>query len=72
MATALLQAYYDLLAAHDWSYMMSDDAGVYNRGSSAAAKLQAHAKASPEHQALYDAYYNYFWKKGPKPERPNA
>lgn len=70
--TTPLPEYYDMLSRHDWFYMMSDDRSVYSRGSSNEGKIQSIAKQSPEHRDLYEAYVAYTWKKGPKPERPNA
>lgn len=70
MATPTLAEYYDQLARHDWTYMMSDDSGVYKRGAQARANLEREAKASATHKKLFDEYSNFAWGKGPKPERP--
>lgn len=75
--TLTLQEFFDKCAYHDWTYMMSDDGSVYRRGSEAHSKLQALAKQSPEHQAIFDSWYNYIWsgshmgtEKAEKPVRP--
>lgn len=67
-----LPEYYDMLARHDWTYMMSDDPNVYKRGSASESRIKSILKESPEHQALIEAYRNFAWGRGPKPEKPNA
>lgn len=70
MTPTPLATYYDQLARHDWTYMMSDDPSVYKRGSSSESAIKTTAKQSPEHQALFDAYSAFAWGRGPKPKRP--
>lgn len=72
-----LREYYDMIDNFDWSYMMSDDAGVYNRGSAEEAKIKRIRNESQAHADLYDAFYKHRWsgphmgtEKLPKPERP--
>lgn len=71
MTQLSLGEFYVHLKRHDWTYMMSDDPGVYRRGSEFESKLKAMAKTSPEHLALFDAYQEFVWGRGPKPEDPN-
>lgn len=68
----LLPEYYDELSRHDWTYMMSDDSTIYRRGQKIRDHLEVVSRQSPEHLKLFNAYKNYAWGKGPKPERPNA
>ena len=71
-----LTDYYDALACHDWTHMMSDDHGVWSRGSAEETRLRDLRKLSDEHARLYDERSGYLRKRGedgarlPKPERP--
>lgn len=71
-----LTDYYDALARHDWTHMMSDDHSVYSRGAAEERRLQDLRKLSNEHARLYDEWSNYIWMRGmdgarlPRPERP--
>lgn len=65
-----LPTFYDRLGRHDWTYMMSDDPKVYQRGSQNEQELLAISRMSPAHTELYDAYKAHAWGKGPQPERP--
>lgn len=74
-----LAEFYDMIDSFDWSYMMSDDHGVWQRGSARESRLLSIAKQSPEHQALWDAFHKHRWsgdhmgtEKAPKPERPTS
>lgn len=72
-----LSRFWDLLNAHDWTHMYSDDHEVDKRGSEQEKKLQAIAKESPDHAALYQAFFEHelqgpAWGtvQGPRPIRP--
>jgi hypothetical protein len=69
-AVPTLQSYWDMLYRHDWYYDFSDDGSVRRAGQAAEAKLQAIAKASPEHQALWDGWSAHFFT-GPTWAEPN-
>lgn len=77
MSTPTLAEYWDMLNRHDWTYGMSDDHSVWQRGCQQEDKLKAIAKQSAEYQAMYDGFHKYVWsgshmgtEKQPKPERP--
>ena len=72
-----LVEFYEALGWHDWFYEYSDDSRVWRSGSDARNKLQATSKQSPEHLALYEAYYEHIFsgptwstEKSQKPARP--
>lgn len=72
-----LQQLYDELQRHDWHYHMSDDNGVYTRGSHNAARLVIEAAAIPGGAQLMGAFQRHMlsgepWtkEKHPKPARP--
>ena len=58
------------LQGHDWHYNMSDDPGVWRRGSAVEQELLAIAKTSPQHRKLFDAFYDHAMGRGPAPELP--
>lgn len=77
MAEKTLGEFWDQLAGFDWFYEMSDDPGVYRRGTRAQAEVREVAAQSEEHAALYKAWREYMcsgpaWgtEKKPCPERP--
>lgn len=66
-----LKDFYQRLNTFDWTYEMSDDHGVWQRGRAAQGELEAIAKQSPEHKALWDAFTAYCWhNSGIKPTEP--
>lgn len=67
-----LNDYYDLLAATDWTYEMSDDSRAYNHGRMAMDEVMKIAERSAEHHALYVAWREYIWSGAvvPRPKRP--
>ena len=72
-----LAEFYDMLEAHDWYHMMSDDRSVDEHGAANWRKLNEIAADSANHIALLAAYSNYMYsgppwenEKAPKPERP--
>lgn len=73
MADAVnLGEYWDQLSAHDWWYMMSDDPGVYRRGSAEESRLKGIRRQSPSHDALFtemEAWGRSLGSAG-KPPRP--
>lgn len=80
--TTCLSEYYTRLERADWSYSMSDDNSVYNRGRNEIGRLQAIASESPEHNQMFHAMKEHFWsepvmkdgvymgREKPKPEKP--
>lgn len=67
-----LAAFRDMLAGFDWFYDMSDDVGVERAGIARLNELQAVARRTPEHQALFDAVRNWKRNGGPEPVAPRA
>lgn len=68
-----IQAFYDALERHDWSYMMSDDPNTNRRGEAAESALRSKIQGGgPIWAALYDAYKEHIWRGGDKPDRPTA
>jgi len=65
MSAPTLQEFDAQLAAHDWFYEYSDDHSVWEAGRAAHSKLLAAAKASPQHQALYDLWYRRWFTGKP-------
>lgn len=65
-----LSDYYDMLLEHDWFYSMSESSGVYRKGSEERAQLQAIAKLSPRHEALFKKWFEYQFSEGSVPRRP--
>jgi len=55
----------------DWTYMMSDDGRVFNKGAEAMNKLREASKQSEAHFKMFINFYAHVWKGEPKPERPN-
>ena len=64
--------YYDRLRFHDWHYEMSDDSGMYRRGKDSEHALEAVARQSDAHKALFDAWAAYVAHTGPMPMRPES
>ena len=54
-----LKAFDAALAGFDWFYDYSDDHSVWERGCVAHSRISANAKASPQHQALYDLWHRH-------------
>lgn len=52
------ERFYFKCTKHDWWYMMSDDPRVYNKGKSAAAKLEAE-RDSKGYQDIYNEVCPY-------------
>ncbi len=65
-----LKEFYSKLSNHDWHYRYSSDSSVYRRGQSSEAVIQMAAKESPEHNKLYDEYWDYVFRDGV--EKPTA
>lgn len=73
-----LRAFYDRCKNVDWYFDYCDDGAAYNRGRAAMSKLEADAKQSAEHKAIFDAWHDYYHvgkppgqdPSKPKPERP--
>jgi len=80
MEIPTLQQFYDVLAEHDWYWMMSDDYnGYYCPGKLHQENIKVIALyGGSEYEALYEAYHKHMfsgepWKteKAPLPERPS-
>ena len=65
-----LKEYYQQLAFHDWFYEYSDDHSVWQRGSDKERQLMNDARKDKRAEALFEAYRNYMFKGGDKPEAP--
>jgi len=73
-----LSQYYDSLERHDWYYMMSDDHGVYTRGSANELILRRVAKSKgPSLERMFQQFHSHKFTGGPwgttqtpLPERP--
>lgn len=72
-----LADFWDMLNAHDWHHMMSDDGGVDRAGSANAARLARIAEQSEAHKELLKAFHQHNWSglpwntaQFPKPIRP--
>jgi hypothetical protein len=61
--------YYNALAAADWNYEYSDDAGVYRAGYKQIGDLFERARGNPKRLALFSAMREWGVHGGPKPAR---
>lgn len=66
----MLKDFYNACRYADWHAAYSDDRGVRNRGEARMAELKEQAKQSPEHQAIFDAFREHKWNRGPVPAEP--
>ncbi len=53
--SAELSHYAVRLQTHDWTYMMSDDPGVYKRGADEQRWLEEQARRSDDHREAFEA-----------------
>jgi hypothetical protein len=67
---ASLVRFYDLLFAHDWFFMMSDDHRVYDRGFVNEKKLIAMASFSVDHHNLYTQFHAHHFSGPNWPASP--
>ena len=65
-----LKEYYRQLTFHDWFYEYSDDHSVWQRGSDKERQLMSDARKDKRAEQLFEAYRNYMFKGGDKPEAP--
>ena len=65
-----LKEYYQQLTRHDWFYEYSDDHSVWQRGSDKERQLMRDARKDKRAETLFEAYRNYMFKGGDKPEAP--
>jgi len=72
-----LKNYYDRLQRHDWYHEFSDDHRYYSSGRKDRQELMAISEQSPEHKALYLAFYDHMFsgppwntEKKPLPKKP--
>ena len=71
--TEALAALWDRLRGLDWWYMMSEDPGVYKRGSAAESEARAAANGLGEAgKALYAAWEEHAKRGGPEVPRPGV
>lgn len=71
--TEALAALWDRLRGLDWWYMMSEDPGVYKRGSAAESEAKAAANGLGEAgKALYAAWEEHVKRGGPEVPRPGV
>lgn len=64
--------YWTMCRMHDWLYEYSDDPGVYREGKDSLDELLTLRDKTPEHRAVYDGWYAYYFEAGPKPEEPKV
>lgn len=62
--------YWTMCRLHDWLYEESDDPAVNREGKASEEELLILRDKSPEHRAVFDAWHNYYFAAGPKPEEP--
>lgn len=69
-----LKEFYQELEKHDWYYDMSDDHGVWERGTANKRRLEGIAEESEEHRKLYEGFSQHYFsgepwgtEKKPKP-----
>ena len=55
---------------HDWTYMYSDDPGVYRNGKEQNEALLNEAHADPALMDIYRAWGEYHFENGAKPAEP--
>ena len=70
-----LQEFYDMLAAHDWSYQYSDDHRQWTKGSDMQRRLTSIAREykGTAYEKLYNDYRHWFFSADDdivKPTRP--
>lgn len=55
---------------HDWTYMYSDDPGVYRNGKESNEHLWAIAHEDEECKKIYLAWHAYHFDNAAKPDEP--
>lgn len=63
-----VQELWDLLEAHDWYYVYSDDHRYYVKGSNERKQIQAMVQENGILLRLFEDYSNYVFNKAEKPE----
>ena len=70
--------FYEILVGHDWTYYMSDDHRVYERGHNESRRVYQIAQESDGNMDLYSRFKESIFSgkiwgtdKRPLPERPN-
>ena len=73
-----LAEFYDILLSHDWTYYMSDDPHVYERGHNESRKVYQIAQESDDNMDLYSRFKESIFSgkiwgtdKKSLPESPN-
>lgn len=62
--------YWTACRLHDWTYMYSDDPGVYRAGREESERLLSIADTSEEHKSIYAAWHAYHFDNAAKPDEP--
>lgn len=62
--------FWTMCRIHDWTYMYSDDPEVYANGVKSLNDLLRIADKGPEFEEVYNAWENYHFHCGPKPDEP--
>jgi hypothetical protein len=70
MTPTPLARYFDLLAAHDWTWPYSDSPAVARAAREREVDLRAIAEQSAEHRRLFDAFDLHRIDGSPPPARP--
>ena len=65
-----LQAYYDRLNHHDWTFDYTDDGEVWRRGHAEHQTILGLAAKHPDFDQLFRAFSNHVWRQAEKPARP--
>jgi hypothetical protein len=68
-----LQEFYDMLAAHDWSYQYSDDHKQWTKGREMQRRLVNIMRGGGKYEQLYNDYRTWFFSSDGdivKPVRP--
>lgn len=62
--------YWTACRVHDWTYMYSDDPGVYRAGREDRERLEKMARHNPELEKIFIAWHEHHFNSGAKPDEP--
>lgn len=62
--------YWTACRIHDWTYMYSDDPGVYRAGREDRERLESMARKNPELEKIFIAWHAYHFNNAAKPDEP--
>lgn len=66
-----LNEFWKLCDAHDYSYSYSDDHRYWKAGSTEEDVIKnVIGKYGAEYKKMYDAFLDFWWKSGVKPNEP--